>query len=226
MARVKYSALISSMSGSVGSATFQNTRAGPIVRNRPRSSKNPTAVQLQRRSLMMRLHYAWSDLTEDQRYAWNKFIDFSGASIRRDKSIRMTGHALFLKYNYIRLLSGLSLVETVYYNPISEIPLLLEIENAAGDFTIRFDTSEFGSSIWFIIKLTSARPASNVFSSRGLRFIPISPAVYDEYDIKTAYLNIFGVLPPVGSFVHYSVQHYSMISPVLAGKLTGVMEIT
>lgn len=225
MARVKYSSIVSHLSGSIGSATFQRSRSGNIVRNRPRSTGTPSQAQLARRGIMQQLHFAWSNLTDDQRFAWDKFIDFSGASIRRDKSIKLTGHSLFIQYNFLRMITGFSIMTEFDYIPLSGIPVVnslgLEADNMIVFHSGIFDVSK----LFFSLKLTSPRPPSQAFNPRGLRTITSSKNTGAAQDIGASYKSIFGFLPLEGDTVHFENRVFSMVSPVISGVMQGKMII-
>ncbi|GAH28819.1 unnamed protein product, partial [marine sediment metagenome] len=45
------------------------------------------------------------------------------------------------------------------------------------------------------------------------------------YDITDSYIAAFGALPSLGDFCHYTIQYFSITSPVYTGVSTGKAEI-
>jgi len=71
VAIIKLGSLISGISGSVGGATFSNSRSGPFVRPWSRGSNPRSTKQSLHRSRVATLSASWRALTDLQRAAWN-----------------------------------------------------------------------------------------------------------------------------------------------------------
>lgn len=225
MARVKYGGIVTDISGSVSGATFQRGIYGGTMRNKPNPIKSATPAQMLIRGYMMQLHYAWSDLDPADRTQWDRFISFSSASINRDKSILLSGHDLFLKYNLFRLLQDQEILTVPSYSPNPEYSNLHEIENDYGVLTFKLLAAIVGGIQFFNLKLSAPRKESLSFSKQGLRFIFCDTMGVVAYNITAAYLAVFGALPAVGAILHYSIRFYSLTAPVYSNSLTGITTI-
>jgi hypothetical protein len=222
MARVKYSSLVSSVSGSVGSATFQKSLYGDTLRNKPRPRKSSTALQLGGRGLMMKLHQAWHDLTDAQRKQWNQFISYSSATIRRDKAVLLTGHGLFLQYNMLRLLTDLQIMTTPVYVPLQGIFDSVQLgRDDPGVLTLVLEDEFPGTQTFGVIKLSAPRRPSLSFSVSGLRGIHVASDNETNFNITALYTSLFGAIPEIGDTVHYSFRRFSTLSPIVQRPLTG-----
>jgi hypothetical protein len=226
MARVKYAALVSEISGSIGSATFQKSLYGNTLRSKPKPRLSSTASQLSCRAIMMQLHQAWSALSSDQRRQWNQFLSYSNATIKRDRSILLTGHSLFIKYNYLRILTSQSIYTDIVYSHIEPWPVILDIAHLAGNLVFVVDHTPSDSNNWFVLKLTTSRPAAQSFSQAGLRYTPIVWAELLIFPIDASYESIFGSIPPIGASLHYELQWFSLLSPVMSPILRGVIQVS
>jgi hypothetical protein len=224
MARVKYGALISEISGSIGSATFQKSNFGNTLRNKPRSMRSGSANQLICRNYMMQLHQAWAALTSDERMKWNRFISFSNTRILRDKNILSTGHALFIQYNFLRLLSQLSILTDFSFLTIESFPLPSAIGKDGVDFNFELTDVFDTEVIWVVLKASAPQKSSISFNAACVRYlyIPWIDSSISSLNMVPGYANVFGALPPVGSYIHYTVQFFSMTTPILSQKLSGV----
>lgn len=223
MARIKYGGIITDISGSVGGSTFQKSLFGNTLRNKPIPHKSTTPAQLKVRSYMMQIHAAWTGLSNDQRLQWNRFINFSGQTIKKDSGITMTGHDLFIKYNMFRVLAGLTVltIPTYVANPSSKTFDLFWFE--VNSLFFRFSAAINPANQWFILKLSSEHNISLSFSYTSLLYFNIVPASGLVFYITDIYRNLFGTIPGIGSAVNYSIRFFSTLAPVYSAEQTGVL---
>lgn len=224
MARIKYGPIIADISGSVGSATFQKNLYGNTLRTRPRNTKTGTTPQLHARSLMMQCQASWKIQSAAIRKQWNQYVAFSGASINRDRGILMTGHSLYLKYNFARLLAGLAILNTLVYISMPAHPTVDPSYFCASDGVdmILSLTDVYDETLVFcLIKLSGSRSPSQAFSKSGLRNISLTYDGSGTFAIKVPYAAIFGYVPPSGITLHYSVQWFALTAPLTSSPLTG-----
>lgn len=226
MARVKFSPIVTDIAGSVGSVTFQRNKYGNTMRQKPLPLNIGSMAQYNVRQLITTIQHAWQELTDAQRLQWDRYLDFSGQTIKHDKSVKLSGHALYLKYQLFRLISGYSLLTTITYVPMPAVPLLDEMTLSAGVFEIEFATAVDYSDYFFLFKITTPRNENKAFSRRGLRFMKVTLADSAFFEIQDSYIAAFGVLPPVPHFVHYRIQWFSALSPVYSGITTGKFQVT
>ena len=227
MARVRYSSLVSGISGSVGGATFQLNPYGNTLRSKPNPIRGRSLSQLLVRQYMKAAHDAWANMTPAGRLQWQQFISFSNQKIRRDHNVLMSGHGLFIKYQTMRQLAGLAIQTTLqyisiptWYYPVSialDAPAMTVLTNAVPETPM--------TDIFFILKLSAPRPASQSFNPRGLRYI--TPAWADWYELALSnYVTIFGAYSPNGSIVHYTFQAASTLTPVFSNLRSGLLTVT
>lgn len=225
MARIKLGSIVTDISGSVGSATFQRTRYGMIMRNKPIPPSSRTELQYNVRQKIISLQNSWQALTADQRRQWERFMDFSGQTIRRSASVLLSGQALYLKYQIFRLLYDQSLLTTLAYVPVPSHPNYLRVRQAGGVWSIQFDAAVNPTTVFYICKISNARNENQAFSWKGLRFMKVAWALDDEPTINDPYLAAFGAFPPTDAWIHYAVQYFSTTSPVFSGWFTGSSQI-
>lgn len=226
MARIKLGPMITDISGSVGGATFQRGRFGYTMRTKPLPLDKHTLLQQRTRTSVTLVQSFWQALSAADRLQWERFMDFSGQTIRKDRSVLLSGHALYLKYNVWLDLVGEEIMETIQYLPMPEYPQLEAIHHDAGNYYLKFDFAVTPATVFFICKLSSPRLPSQAFSFKGLRFMKVAFALDDEYSINTSYIAAFGVMPPTDGWLHYSIQWFSTLSPIFSGTFTGIIQIT
>lgn len=224
MARVKYGALVSEISGSIGSVTFQKSNFGNTLRTKPRARRSGTNTQLVCRNYMMQLHQAWAAMSDAQRILWDRFITFSNARIRRDKGVLLTGHSLFIQYNFLRLLSKIAILTDFNFQTITSFPLPYGIGRDGIDLNFNLTDNFSSTVIWAILKCSAPQRYNRAFNPDFVRFIyyPWVNTSTSTINMVPGFANVFGALPPVGSYIHYMVQFFSMTTPILSQKLSGV----
>ena len=226
MARVKLSPIFTNISGSIGGMTVQRNKFGVSLRQKPLPIRSNSAAQYIVRQHMIAIQAAWQDLTDAQRLQWNRFLDFSGQTIKHDKSVKLSGHALYLKYQLYRLLTGFPLLTTITYVPMPEVPLVNHLTDYGAYANIVFYSTVDVSEYFWVLALSGPRTATRFFSQQGLRVCTTGypPTDNAAYDIKPDYLNAFGIFPTTGSYIHYSIIWFSVNAPVYTGKITGVIQ--
>lgn len=176
---------------------------------------------------MITIQAAWQALTDAERLQWDRFINFSGQTIRKDKSVLLSGHKLYIKYQLLRLMVGLALLTDITYIPMPAHYDFLNIQYPEEfEFRLHFSDVIYDDLYFFIFKMTSPRHENRAFNPLGLRWIETALVSNSLYDIADSYTTAFGVLPAVGNFFHYSIQFFSVLSPVFTGTFTGKAEIT
>lgn len=226
MARIKYASLVSDISGSIGSATFQKSLYGNTLRNRPRPRLSSSVSQQYCRGTMQKVHQAWSALTDAQRRQWNQYVTYNNSTIRRDRGVLHTGHSLFIRYNFIRYINLRSILSVPGYAPLPEVEGFFGVHYYTGDgLYIESQGEAFSSPFWVNIKISSPRPASMAYSPRGLRWMYYDTWESDHIRIDESYLAAFGVEPPVNSKIHYDGQYFMKSSPIISGHFTGIANV-
>lgn len=226
MARVIYGSIVSNVSGSIGSATFQKSLYGNTLRNKPRPKTTATPAQLASRSILMQCQYAWRSLTPAQRKSWDQFISFSGQTINRDRNILSTGHSLFIKYNFARLIAGMAVLENVSYVSAPLWPFVTGVVQRIGGTEVDYTADFVSLNIMPTIHLSPLRNASLSYTTAGLRFIPIVQVSVNRALFGPSYANIFGIMPVAGDIIHYKYQFWSVNAPILSAIHTGISIVT
>ena len=96
MAKLKFGALVTSGSGSLGGHTIQNSKGGPQLRTKPIARNMPSDSQRAIRSINPILQTGWKNLTDSQRQIWNNYAKHP-----------LCGHDLWMKYQYTRVVEEL-----------------------------------------------------------------------------------------------------------------------
>jgi len=216
MASITLGPLITDISGSVGGATFQRTPGGVIMRNKPRPPNQSSPLQQVIRGHMRYLQVEWAALTDAQRIMWQRFNNYGGATLRKNRNVLLSGYNLFLKYNLYRLLASRPILTTFSYSPLSGMPEFDHI-GREGLFTrIWFDDDVDYASYFFMLKVSFPRSPSRKFYPSGLHYMDITYVEAQAYAFSQHYLLAYGLYPEIGDTLHLSVTWWHYTSPIFA----------
>ena len=226
MARIKLAPLVTDIAGSIGGVTFQRSRFGMIIRSKPLPIHSETSAQYRIRRLIASLQYSWQALTDAERLQWNRYLNFSGSTIRRDPTVLLSGHGLYLKYQLWRLMHDQPLLTSLAYAPMPDHFDLYRIEwDASPKIWLAFTGEVNKDEYFYICKLSSPRRETQAYSSIGIRWMVPLFVTTPKYEITGSYLSAFGALPVVGDYCHYAIRFFSMQAPVFTGVYTGKAKI-
>jgi hypothetical protein len=221
MARLKFGALVSQISGSIGGNTIQKSSFGNSIRSKPLPLRSAKSLQLIRRSWMSEIQNAWSNLSEQQRNLWRQFVAYSGQKINNDSAVLISGYNLFLKYQFCRKLCNLPLLEEFTYIPIPQWPQAFIFSNVNNALFIQFDRTIEDNSYFFILSVSNPRIPSRSFSPQNCRYMFCSRSGSDIFSFTESYIQNFGLLAKTGATVHFTIYYFSLLAPLISGFSTG-----
>lgn len=110
MAQIKFGAIVTEGSGSLGGHTIQKSFGGSQLRTKPIPRGNPSSSQLLIRSYNNTLQQGWKALTPDQQKIWNDYpINHDIFNKKGDKHL-LSGHSLWMKWQFDRLAVNLPFI--------------------------------------------------------------------------------------------------------------------
>jgi hypothetical protein len=104
--KAKMGMIITEASGSLGGHTFQNSKGGFQIRNKPIPHGNPSAAQISIRAINQQLQAGWRALTTAQQKIWNDWPSVHGIFNAKNDKHPLSGHSLWMKYNYSWFAAG------------------------------------------------------------------------------------------------------------------------
>ena len=221
MARVKLSSLLTDISGSIGGLTIQRNKYGITARQKPLPPSSFSPAQYIVRRNMAIIQHAWQDLTDAQRLQWKRFLDFSGQTINNDKSVKLNGHALYLKYQMFRLLAGYPLLTTLTYIPMPAVSQAVSVTVGVDLLRLSVGYIIDHTSQFFLFFMSAPRQYNQAPSRQGLRYMFVVATTGLGFEITDSYKAAFGILPGIGTCFHYSIQSFSVVAPVYSGITFG-----
>lgn len=228
MARVKFSAVISEVRGSVGSGTFQNFKGGTILRNKPIPKQTWTLDNYYSRLFTQLAQQAWAGLTADEQANWNSFLDFAPAYQKNNKYVQLSGFNLFLKYNILRQHCGFAILTTFDYESLASLNLVPSIYLDTGVLYVNFNQVFSSDTSFILFKLSPVLKTPNASKRSRLRKIPLgsfTPPGVDTFNITSYYFDRYGVVPADGDKLLCGITFMSAVAPIVEKEVYFNVEI-
>jgi hypothetical protein len=203
-ARIKYTALVESISGSIQGTTFQRNAYGYTVKAKPNMVNPNRLKQTQRKASFSNQVRLWRTLSETDRAAWQAYAENFPTPTRLNPDSNLNGFNLFVKWhstfnqggNFAFLEDPGTTQDTLTYSPGDLIrsggALIFEggVTNTATDWLIYVYATPvipFGQE-W--IKVTPRFMSSGTISANSY-----------SVNFADAYASQFGSLPVIGEWI-------------------------
>lgn len=134
MARLKFSALVSSMEGSLNGSSIQTGKNGSFLRNKAYPKQSNSKARINSVNQFSSLVSEWSALTAAQKNAWNDFTRKYAEKTKNGDKYNPGGYAHFLAVNRLRASAELP-------------PLELPGTYTGKPYSLNFSVSEFNLRI-------------------------------------------------------------------------------
>jgi hypothetical protein len=216
MARIKYTALVDSISGSIGGSTLQRNGYGHSMSSKSYPKQSGSVLQMTRRCQMLLVNNSWANLTQSQRGSWSSYALVYQKSCKHNSAKFLNGFNYFQKYHLLRILSG---DQTVLSNPtFSNIPLEYRYTEPlvlSGGFLYFILTVATTSSSWIaVVTSSSTLKASRNFNHAPMRYLVSGTGGFSadeilyELDMYSQIQSAFGKLPAIGDSLCIQVSLY------------------
>jgi hypothetical protein len=212
MARAKLGSLITDLSGSIGSTTFQNSNAGTIIRNKPNFAGNFSSRRNAVRHINLSIHKAWSGFSVTDRTLWQTFANFINTKQKHSAYLNISGQALFYQLNFFRLTYSQSLLLIPVFSAERPPDIICDIRINMGFFGVHYSRSPVPADEFIILKVTPIIKTSlNNFQNK-LKIIPYPSSSCSFESIMAYYTAIYGACPIITDTVAYSWSSANLLN--------------
>lgn len=215
MARGKLSALFSSISGSIGSTTIQNSQCGLIIRSKPKRPGTQTSLRQENKNYMSQLKNSWANIGYTAMQQWNEFSIFLNAHQRRNPNRILNGRSLFFSMNYYRLAYGHAILTVPFFNNIPPDECSFTLNITAGNITIVSSRSLVPANEFLIVFCTNAISPGRTHFENKLKLMKCATGAGFNHSFEPEFLSTFGNASSSSSYYYAKVT--------LADINTGVM---
>lgn len=197
MASIKYSALVTGMSGKLNGSVLARNRGGNYIRNKTTPLNPQTSAQQNVRSRLSSVSIAWGALTPSQRNGFNELAELHPYTDYWGDQRYLTGKNMFTKLN-LNLLAGGE--NTIQEAPVLDEVPFIEVDGVAAavgdDIIFTTNVSTVPSGYVLRVFATEPLPATIGFVKNRYRDIGTAVVASGDADITTAYESVFRELVP------------------------------
>jgi hypothetical protein len=202
-ARIKYTALVDNIRGSIQGTTFQRNAYGYTVKGKPAMVNPNTNRQRSRKQTFSIAAQAWRTISDADRAAWEAYAETFPIPSRLNPDAYLNGFAAFTRWHGVAKLSN---PFAVLADPAGAQGTILVdgLELKTDGVDLQYLDASIETEGPFNVQLFLSRPisATQRFVKSWTRFIvdePVTPGI--DIAITTQYLAIFGKLPAVGDLI-------------------------
>lgn len=219
MARIKYSALVDSIRGSIAGTTFQSNSYGYTVKAKPNVSRPSSVYQVQQQILFGLAVRSWRALSGTNRANWNTWASTYPQYSKFNPAAELSGFAIFVKVHVYRFMAGLSVQSNPVVSEYAPDTFSLGIAETGTTLDVYFYSTTEDENWYVLFSVSRYFPPSTNFIGSKCRFFGSATNTDRVIDIKTAYIEKFGSIPAGGdkialSYVMIGKDNGQVISPV------------
>lgn len=208
MAIVKFSAIISSVTGKLSGNTFSSNRGVATLSTNQNRTRRTASNTIANRRKFSNLATKWRSLTTIQRNTWIQLNNSHVVQLPLKNNQVRTPFQLFQYINNFRLMIGQTLITTAPTGDFSVNYYYLNVTWSTANNAILFryliQPNSGQSMLWFFASSPQKQPRSkalNNYKYIGSRIISVST----DNTINDIYLSVYSSLPKVGEYVKFRV---------------------
>lgn len=200
MAKVSYGGLITNLRGSIGGLTFQQTRAGNIVRLKPMPTVSTTIKQNNQNTVLADLQIKWASLSYNTKNAWDNYA-LTYTKIDRYGNVKtLTGFNWFFLVNSNLLTINQSFIPAPPTYSLPDSPDAYEIETSQTELLLTFDSVMTRNNQSLVIFTTPPTAISTLSFQSLLRLTKVvNLSAYDSINLTQSWQNTHEISYPPNS---------------------------
>lgn len=209
MARIKYSALVENIRGSIGGTTFQRNAYGYTVKSKPAIVNPQTPRQRERKSAMQAAQSRWQNIGDGNRATWDTYATNYPVPSRLNPDAYLGGQQLFIRHFMLGSMIPV-VAETTDGGPLTITNPTFRVVRNGLDLYVEGDADAQTEAMYVLAFLAPRLSVTQNIVKSKLRYCgngTSSTSAY-EIDIAANYLAIFGTLPVVGDFVGLQIVFF------------------
>jgi len=201
MALIKVGSLITDIRGKLGGVCFQNSSSGLMVRTNTKGKNRNSNSQNLTRNILANTQTAWLGLTEANKEKYNKLSRLSQVKQKNISKRGISGQQLFVKVNTLLTRYRIPTINSTRLNKSEIVPISLTITNNGGHLQLDTNRNLVYNKEVLVLYISSKVNESINRSRNRLRLIMFTQSSTNNFDITTACLDVFGVIPDTDDFI-------------------------
>jgi hypothetical protein len=213
MARVKTSALISDISGKINGTVFQRNQGGLIMRNQSGKINSNTLRSNSQKVGISSIQGYWQGLSDAERLLWQTYALYLNKKQRRNNSLNINGHQLFINVNSVRYaLRDFSALFVPYLMPTPVLlppPLpinITAITDIGLDVEVSLDRVVLVVLNVCVLSMSKILSPSQQSAHQKLTIIKTYTNTGTVLSVGAAYQDIYGRMPEIGEWVQTKIS--------------------
>ena len=203
MARIKYSALVTEIAGTIGGTTFQRNAYGYSIKAKPNMVNPNSSTQALRKQFFGTAVQKWAELTPTERSAWETYASTFPIPSRLNAASNLNGYNAFIRWHGINSLSSLT---NTLANPSGAQGVVglfdFLLYRTGADLTLEVACNPTAGPWRAFVFLSRPVSATKRYAKGWTRFIyqQVASGGFD-LPITSLYTAKFGVLPVTGDSI-------------------------
>lgn len=225
MARVTLGGGISSLNGSIGGTTYQNSASGTIAKNKGIKTKSTSSQAQYSKQVTSVVSQAWSDLSAATRDAWDAYAIFKPVPQKHNSGRFLTGQQIFNLYNSAMYMYNGGIISSPIFITTPSLDTTITIHSDGSSLYLRSSTGYDESSYIGIYKLSAQVRGSQSRSVGGVKYMPVIFSGGGESDITNQYVALYGFAPVENEYIEMEYQIFNVANPNWTPKFKKVYVI-
>lgn len=227
MARIKFTALVESIRGSIGGTTFQRNAFGFTAKSKPNMVNPNSAMQGDRKRGFQKALQTWRTLSDADRANWETYATTFPTPSQHNPAAYLNGFNLFVRWHA----ASFQWSENVLNNPsgaqgtVSYVET--EIINADPVLEVVISSTVTEGPWYILLYLTRPLAPTQRFQKSWTKLIQqTNYANPIDIDIAFAYQQIFGLFPEVGDLLGVDITYVNTTNGQVIYIPTFIQEVT
>jgi len=195
--------------GKIGGTSFSNSIAGRTMKNGGRRSIGLSYQSSQAKLLLNKISSMWINLTDAERQEWSLMANYKPTSQKRNIGKFINGQQFYIKFQSAHFNQFSSFFGSPILTPYAFTQLTPSLTNVAGTLTLNVTNNINETDEFVIFKISAPVNGSKNSPRGGVKMVRLSFANTSSCDISFLYTSLFGMLPPVGSYVFCEFQSFA-----------------
>ncbi len=226
MARIKYGSIATEIRGSIGGTTFQRNAYGYTIKNKPNMVRLQSESQNEIHRYMTAVSQRWLAITQVQRNHWEAFALAHPTPSVHNPDALLTGYTFFLKYNLIRAVSGVFLLDEPTDGSLTLPPINPYVRKDPGGLLVNPMSGALYLEWAYNVYLSPAVKATESYNVSKTRYVGHGNLSNSENDVTGLYQAAFGSLPSAGKVVFCEIQPWGQYVPIIVQSQFFILTVT
>lgn len=201
MAKIQLSGLISDISGSVNGSTFQRSRVGHVIRNKPLPRKGNSILQTKTIIFQSEINSNWNSLTFAEQDVWNQFAEFAQVTKHKQFGHVLSGIEVFRMINFYRLMYHESVLLTPVFKPYAIFAADINFISVSTNLILTFNRDLEPTDETLIISVSPPTDEGRSIPPNTVRMLEVTTENSNQINLTSRYEEKFGKLPSPNQYV-------------------------